>query len=122
MSLFPLYNLPFTVTFANQQVARVLRAVPSANAAMIAGLLGFDKPQPVIFVSGGASGMSEDDQKHTRAIIGEVVRFAEEQGASVIDGGTESGIMKMVGDARSEIGGAFPLVGVAPVGKVSYPG
>lgn len=43
-------------------------------------------------------------------------------GASVVDGGTDAGVMRLMGQARAEVGARFPLIGVAAIGVVSLPG
>jgi SLOG in TRPM, prokaryote len=40
----------------------------------------------------------------------------------VVDGGTDAGVMRLMGRARAETGAAFPLVGVAAAGTISLPG
>jgi hypothetical protein len=40
----------------------------------------------------------------------------------VVDGGTDSGVMRLIGRARSAEGADFPLVGVAAEGTVTLPG
>jgi hypothetical protein len=52
----------------------------------------------------------------------EVVPVAERRDAVVIDGGTDSGVMQLIGRARSALGGRFPLIGVAAEGTVLVPG
>jgi hypothetical protein len=67
--------------------------------------------------------MSPEDMTATRNIIEKgLVRFAEEQGAIVIDGGTEAGIPVLIGQARRKLRARFPLVGIAPLELVKYPG
>jgi hypothetical protein len=122
MSQLPDPNKPFDMQFENGQSAHAVRVVANARAAVVCRLLGFKEPSPAIFVSGGASKMSRKDRKHTKEIIEGIAQFAEEHKAVIIDGGTESGIMKMVGDTRGKLGYRFPLIGVSPLGKVSYPG
>jgi len=39
----------------------------------------------------------------------------------IVDGGTDSGVMRLVGRARAATRGRFPLVGVAAVGTVVVP-
>ena len=51
----------------------------------------------------------------------EVVPVAERRDAVVIDGGTDSGVMQLIGRARSALGGRFPLIGVAAEGTVLVP-
>ncbi|HRF95090.1 MAG TPA: hypothetical protein PLZ51_07845, partial [Aggregatilineales bacterium] len=83
--------------------------------------LGFKPPQPILFVSGGASGMSDYDKRQTELMMEAVALFAEQNGITLIDGGTESGIMKMCGDIRIRHKYKFPLLGVSPRGLVSFP-
>jgi hypothetical protein len=52
----------------------------------------------------------------------EVVPVAERRDAVVIDGGTDSGVMQLIGRARSALHGRFPLIGVAAEGTVLLPG
>ena len=122
MSQLPDHNRLFYMKFPNGQSAQAVRVVADAKAAIVYRLLGFKEACPAIFVSGGASKMSKTDKKRTEEIIKGIAQFAEERKAVIIDGGTESGIMKMVGDTRGSVGYQFPLIGVSPFGKVSYPG
>lgn len=122
MDSLPEHNKIFTVRFANEQTAQAVRVSPEANPADILRLLGFTEPNPVLFISGGASKMSDEDKQRTHEMIASVCQFADENDILVLDGGTESGIMKMLGDTRHASGYGFPLVGVSPLGRVSYPG
>jgi hypothetical protein len=47
--------------------------------------------------------------------------LAQELGVIVADGGTDAGVMRLMGQAREEVQGSFPLVGVSPVGLVRLP-
>src|SRR4051812_5281993 len=71
--------------------------------------LGLDPPRPVLVLVGGAAGLEGDAFERLRPLFQEALApFAEETGAVVIDGGTNSGVMRLMGDAR----GSFPLLGV----------
>jgi hypothetical protein len=118
----PQHDQRFAVTFDNGHKADIVRVSLNTEGKRIAEMLNLSAPQPVIFITGGAGYMSDDDKHLTMEIIRTIAEFAERQNAVVIDGGTESGIMQMIGDARKDAGYAFPLVGVAPMGKVSFPG
>ncbi len=115
------YNTLFHVTFPNGQTAQAVRIRQGESPKQALGLLGFSINRPVIFISGGASKMSEQDIILTQKIITEVAHFAEEHNILVIDGGTESGVMKMIGDTRDSLGYKFPLVGISPIGMISFP-
>ncbi len=118
----PALNQCFDITFANKQTARAIRVAKENNAAHILQAFGFDKPKPCIFVSGGATYMSAEDRKRVEDILDGVAAFVQEMGGVIIDGGTEAGVMQLVGEARAKGKFTFPLIGVSPLGKVSYPG
>lgn len=122
MDNLPAYHHCFNIVFDNGHVARAIRARQDSDPEELLRLLGFTEPKPAIFISGGASYMSDEDRRLTKNIISGVGAFAEEQGALIIDGGTESGVMQMIGDVRLHAEYTFPLVGVSPMGKISYPG
>jgi hypothetical protein len=73
--------------------------------------LGLPSPRPVIVLVGGAGGMTEFDLARLRPLFDEVLApIAEELGAIVVDGGTDAGVMRLMGQARATR--KFPLVGV----------
>lgn len=121
MANLPDYDLLFNITFPNGQTAQAIRLRQGENPQRALTQLGFSLHRPVIFISGGASKMSDKDIALTQKIITEVAHFAEEHNILVIDGGTESGVMKMIGDTRDHLKYRFPLVGISPLGVVSFP-
>ena len=85
--------------------------------------VGLRRERVVIVLVGGAGGMSEQDLANMAKLLrSEIVPLAERRDAVVIDGGTDSGVMRLIGRARSSSGGRFPLVGVAVEGTVVLPG
>lgn len=88
-----------------------------------AGRMGLPTGGPVLVVVGGASGMSEADQATADRTVHQVVLpVVRQTGATVVDGGTASGVMQLIGIAASETGWTGPLVGVAVEGLVAAPG
>ncbi|GAB1545195.1 hypothetical protein NUACC21_78710 [Scytonema sp. NUACC21] len=86
------------------------------------GALELHSPRPILVVVGGASKMSEADYRRVNSLFVNVLApVAEELGAFVIDGGTDSGVMQMMGRARAQTTATFSLIGVTPVGKVALP-
>jgi SLOG in TRPM, prokaryote len=72
-----------------------------------------------VFLSGGASGMREDQQRELLAILDALTLIAKGgRRIAVGDGGTQAGIMEAAGYARRASGKAFPLIGVAPAREV----
>ncbi|SDZ19442.1 hypothetical protein SAMN05660209_04989 [Geodermatophilus africanus] len=82
--------------------------------------LGILRGRPVLALVGGAAGM---DGIHLQ-LVDEVFRSAvipvvDGCGGAVVDGGTDAGIMRLIGQVRSASGASFPLVGVAAEGTVA---
>ncbi len=72
-----------------------------------------------IFLSGGASKMSTDDQKQLLAMFAALADLRRSgRRIAGADGGTEAGIMQAAGEARLASGGAFPLIGIAPAKEI----
>ncbi len=113
----------FEIRFEEGHTATAIQVEQDTSADEITKALNLDVPAPCIFISGGAGAMSKEDIEKTRQIMDEgVARFAAENGIIIVDGGTESGVMQMIGEARRKHNYSFPLVGIAPHGKVQYPG
>lgn len=118
-----LHHKTFEIHFEEGRTSTGIRVDQNTPADEILNALNVDVPAPCIFISGGAGGMSAEDIEKTRQIMDEgVAKFASEHGITVIDGGTESGVMQMIGEARRSHHYSFPLIGVAPYGKIQYPG
>jgi hypothetical protein len=69
-------------------------------------------PKPVIVLVGGAGGIGWWDQFPISRAIRIVARLAEETGSVVVDGGTQAGIMKEIGQQRRRNKFSFALIGV----------
>jgi hypothetical protein len=84
--------------------------------------LGLGGPRPVLTVVGGAGGLGEQMHARLTRVFGEVIAPAvARHGAVAVDGGTDSGVMRLLGRARADLPD-FPLIGVAAVGTVDFPG
>jgi hypothetical protein len=101
---------------------------PSARVAQPADLpaalraLDIRTGRPVLVVVGGAGGMTEEHLAPLAEIAARVLRILERQDGAIVDGGTDSGVMKVMGQARQLGGVAVPLIGVAAEGTVVIPG
>jgi hypothetical protein len=116
-------NKRFVIPFEDGHAAFAVQVPRRFDANSVAKALGFDQPRPTIYVTGGASAMSPEDMQATRVIVERgLARFAEERNAIVIDGGTQAGIPILIGDGRQKYRYRFPLIGIAPLELVHYPG
>ncbi len=114
---------PFRIAISSAQTASAIRVESLEYLAGAMNLLGFHSPRPILVILGGAAKMDEADLNRLRSLFVEVLApLVEELGASVVDGGTDFGVMQMMGAARAEISATFSLIGVTPVGLVALPG
>ena len=105
--------------YAGPQVIPVENRVDLPQALLTNGIT---SDRPVLVCIGGASGMSEEHVAALNAAFRDLVAPALDRwSAAVVDGGTDAGVMRMVGRARTEAGSTFPLIGVAAVGTVELP-
>jgi hypothetical protein len=85
--------------------------------------IGLQDSRPTLVLVGGAAGLRQTHLDHLRPFfVDRLVPLAQELGASVVDGGTDTGVMRLMGQGRAEAGGDFPLIGVAALGTVTFPG
>jgi hypothetical protein len=113
----------FAITYPSGRTLRAVRVSPAARPETVIDALGLSVPRPVIFLMSGAGNMSSDAVRMTRSVLEDGLgRFAESRLVNVLDGGTTSGGMAIIGLARFRRGYRFPLIGVAPEALVSYPG
>jgi SLOG in TRPM, prokaryote len=112
-----------TITFDNGNHAVVVTAGRDTDAQTILKTLDIAQPHALIMVFGGAKGL--DDSRKARLVelfTDAIAPAAAELGALVIDGGTQSGVMAMMGEAVARDGRRSQLLGIAPARKVTYPG
>jgi SLOG in TRPM, prokaryote len=84
--------------------------------------LALHRGRPVLVLVGGAGGIKQNHLQLLNTLLREsVLALLDPLNAAVVDGGTDSGIMKVMGCARTAVGGRFPLVGVAAEGTVVLP-
>ncbi|HEY9801282.1 MAG TPA: hypothetical protein V6D25_13060 [Leptolyngbyaceae cyanobacterium] len=112
----------FSLTLNPKQAAVAVRLSEAVEIPQALAQLGLSNSRPVLVIVGGASKISEADFLRIQRLFVEVLApIAQRLGAYVVDGGTDAGVMQLIGKARSQINGEFPLVGVAPIGKVILP-
>jgi len=111
------------ILFHNGNTALSVTAAANAPASDVLNALRIQQPKALIIVIGGASEL--DDSLNARleflCNLG-IACVAAEAEAMIIDGGTQAGIMEMIGQAIADRGHRSILLGVAPSGAVIYPG
>ena len=105
------------IRFNNRQALKLeINSQIEINQALRS--FGFDQNRPVIVIIGGAGGINQDQWVAIKEAIEIIADVAQNFKAAVIDGGTDSGVMAAIGQARAEKGYSFPLIGVAAEGTV----
>lgn len=78
---------------------------------------------PVVLLFGGAARLDEALRPRIeRFLVRAFLPAVADLGGIVLDGGTDAGVMGLVGLARERLGGGPRIVGVAPFAKVRVPG
>ena len=112
-----------TITFDNGNHAVVVTAGRDTDAQAILKALDIAQPHALIMVFGGAKGLDDSRKARLAELFTDAIApAAVEVGALVIDGGTQSGVMAMMGEALARDRRGSQLLGIAPAGKVTYPG
>lgn len=79
--------------------------------------------RPVIVSIGGAGSMAAEYMvAMARILTGQILSALDGWGAAIVDGGTDSGVMRVMGRVRDATSASFPLIGVAALGNVIAPG
>lgn len=74
---------------------------------------GIPVPMPVLVLVGGAGGLSKADADVLSPVFDSVVvPLLAQTNAAVVDGGTDAGVMRLIGRARAKVGASFPVIGV----------
>jgi hypothetical protein len=111
-----------TITFENGNRAVVITAPRDASAQAILDALEITSPRAVILLFGGAAGLDDSRKAHLTTLFADgVTPVAAELGALIIDGGTQSGVMAMMGEAVARCPGTCQLLGIAPKRKIAHP-
>jgi hypothetical protein len=110
------------VHFQNGNSAQVLSLSDQTTSLEALTCMGLPMAQPTLVIIGGASLMSAESIERLQTIFDQVFApLAQSLGLTVLDGGTDTGVIHMMGQARHTIGGNFPLIGVVPQGKAQLP-
>jgi hypothetical protein len=92
----------------------------SAELPAALAQLGLTGSHPVLVLVGGANGLDPVLYAPLLALLRDLVPVLREVGALVVDGGTESGVMALMGQAVA--GSGLTLLGVVAAGTLRLPG
>jgi hypothetical protein len=110
---------PPTSTSSASLPSRVVRPATTAQLASSLTELGLRGPRPVVVLVGGADRLDDAQMARLRPLFDEgLAPVADALGACVVDGGTDTGVMALMGQARAKLGASFPLIGVAASGTI----
>jgi len=103
---------PFSIATAGG-ARPALRVGAHADLRASLATLELAPPRPALVLVGGAGGLDAGGLLRLEPLFGgALVPLAEESGACVLDGGTDAGVMGLMGRARAAARASFPLVGV----------
>jgi hypothetical protein len=111
----------FALDLGHGMAARAVRPLGLDEVDGVPELLGLSA-QPVLVVVGGASGMPAESPDVGALFTDVLAPLAERVGATVVDGGTDEGVMQLMGSARAAGSLTFPLVGVVVDELAGYGG
>ncbi len=113
----------FTLNLDVGHIAEAIQIDADEDLRVAADMLGLQSPSPVLVIVGGASKLSQRDFERLQSLFAQVLApLAQRLNMTVVDGGTDAGVMKLIGQARHKMRATFPLIGVVPIGLADFPG
>jgi hypothetical protein len=111
------------IHFPGGHRARMVAPPAGADAGVILAALDIQRPDALIVISGGAGNLEASFMEQlARLFCDGIAPAALPLRAMIIDGGTHAGVMAMMGQGVAKLGGKPTLLGVAPGGRITYPG
>ncbi|NMO16931.1 DUF4231 domain-containing protein [Pyxidicoccus fallax] len=111
------------IHFPNGNSARRITVPPDTDTAEVLQALELPSTKSLLLVIGGADEMDPALGSRLQQLFSRgLAPAAAECDALILDGGTQTGIMALIGQGVAERGHHSPLVGIAPEGRVTYPG
>jgi hypothetical protein len=111
-----------TYPFPNGNTAWVVRAPQDVGYAALLQALSLPPPQGLLLVNGGAGKMTRPLQEALFPLLRDGIALAAAQvGAVIMDGGTQAGVMELMGRGVAQQEHRPLLLGIVPEGRVTYP-
>jgi len=110
------------IHFPNGNQAQAILPPTGTRTTDLLHALGIQQPNAVILIAGGAFNMDERLSPNlSRLCTYGIAQVASSLQALIIDGGTQAGVMAIMGQAIAEQQERTTLLGIAPAGCVTYP-
>jgi hypothetical protein len=113
---------PVVLELGSGRTAVAIGVERAEDVAAAVGTLGLATPRPTLVVVGGAAGLDDSELAGLAPLADGLVRAAARVGATIVDGGTDAGVMRLVGRAHAKAGADVPLVGVVVQALAGLPG
>jgi hypothetical protein len=104
----------FTKEFPNDNQAIVLRTEVDPDPVLVIEALQLPEPSGVLLLAGGAGRIPQELMGRLAPLFSTIAGALVEAGTTVIDGGTQAGVMKLIGEALAKAGRTAPHIGVLP--------
>ena len=112
-----------SIVFPNGNQAQAVFFSPMGDTQNLPALLHIPSFSSVIMIMGGAALMEDSGSAHPADLFTHgVALLAATHNALIIDGGTQAGVMELMGIGVAEQHRRSPLLGIAPAELVTYPG
>jgi hypothetical protein len=100
--------------FPDGRQAPAVRVDRGVDPTILAVELELPKCWRLLMISGGAGHMSDEIYTRLEKMFAEVGKLVRDDGITVIDGGTQYGVMQLMGQALRRAGAAVTHIGVLP--------
>ncbi len=111
------------IQFPNGNRALAVTTSPGTRAIDLVHALGISQPKALILIAGGTPKISEHNQPGLiQLFTNGIAHVAASFDAVIIDGGTQSGVMALMGQGVAQQQRKPTLLGISPAGMVTYPG
>ncbi|MEB3289384.1 MAG: hypothetical protein VKI82_05680 [Leptolyngbya sp.] len=111
-----------TLAFPCGHRAQALWLASQHQGLDLVASLGLEPARPTLVIVGGAGLMDAASMQQLQVLFNAVLApLAQDLGLTVIDGGTDVGVMQLMGQARHRSAATFPLVGVLPQEQAKVP-
>ncbi len=112
----------WTITFPSGHRARAVRLMRAEPPRRVLKALALPPARGVLLLHGGAARLPQALEPQLRDLfLRGLAPFLAHTGFTVLDGGTQTGVMALLGETCARLGIPNPRVGVCPAALVTWP-